>query len=312
MNRKLGQFDSTSSFDLMLDVLSNVFGGVILISCLLAILPRHSAPPPLWPAQRANSEMIERRIESAKSELAKLRSEIDRLSSSPNASMAGLYTERDELRKTLESLDRELGTLAEEEKEEAESSAAVALGNVEGLAIALKKLEGILSDAENTQTAMREKIKFLEKRMKTLGEKIREMGEGQFYAVRFPKERGRGDRPFPIMVHYGRVYPTLVGDPLEGNDAVRKLPVDEDAVMMSCIPGKGYLLPRDAASLLETLREAKKRGCYVSIYLYPDSHGMFQELKSQIFAAKIGYGLEFVEKDRRLIFSSEGSSPPEL
>lgn len=312
MNRKLGQFDSTSSFDLMLDVLSNVFGGVILISCLLAILPRHSAPPPLWPAEIARSDMLERRIESAKSELESIQRQIDRLSRSGGVAIAELYAERDRLKQTLAQLDKEIADLAEQENADARTKATIALGKEEELADALRKLEARLSSEQNSARAMREKIAFLEKRLKSLGDETNKLGKGQIYAVRFPRERGDAGNPLPIIVRYGRVYPTYTGDPLEKNDAIRWLPVNDDASMANCIPGKGYLLPGDSPALLKTLRRAKQKGLYITVYLYPDSHEVFQELKAQIFAAKIGYGLEFVENGRHLVFSSEGSAPPEL
>ena len=76
MNRQLNQRDSSESLELMLDVLSNVFGGVILICCLLAILPRHSNPPPLSPVESARSQMLERRIDSAQSQLEDMRQKV--------------------------------------------------------------------------------------------------------------------------------------------------------------------------------------------------------------------------------------------
>jgi hypothetical protein len=312
MNRKFNQLDPSASLDLMLDVLSNVFGGVILISCLLAILPRHSAPPPLWPSDLANSEMIERRSDAARQQLESLNREIKRIEESGDSRMASFCAERDRLKTTLESLEKDIDALSEQEESMAESRAIIASGSIAELSATLQKLEVELAAAENLNAATAGKIAFLEKRLKSLEEEKREIAKGKVYAVRFPKEKGDGGSPLPILLRHGMIYSMAVGADLDENTAIRRIPVDDDAFIASPVPGRGWVLPKDIAILARTLRAAKARGLYISIYLYPDSHGKFQDLKAQIFAAKIGYGLEFVPTERNLIFSSEGSKPPEL
>jgi len=312
MNRKLFQQDSSSSLDLMLDVLSNVFGGVILISCLLAILPRHATPPPLSPVDLAKSEMIERRIDAAKSELEKIKEKIEKLSENEAPEMVALLQKRKKLNDTLLAIQEEIKHLNGKEDIAAEIEAILALGKSEEMAKRLQKLQQLLASEENLSKAIREKIDFLESRLKSLNKQLKDTNAGRQYAVRFPKEKGDEGNPLPIIVRYGRIYPLVIGENLKQNPSVRRTPVGEDATIMKPIPGRGWVLPRDTDKLKETLRTAKGEQLYVTVYLYPDSHSSFNNLKTLIFAAKIGYGLEFVPADRSLTFSSEGSKPPKL
>ena len=64
--------NSEESLDLLLDTLCNMFGGIILISCLLALLTGQKNTAPGNPAEisGAQGRLLAERIEAAKSELA--------------------------------------------------------------------------------------------------------------------------------------------------------------------------------------------------------------------------------------------------
>ena len=55
MRRRLSG-SSDDSLELLLDTLCNVFGGIVLIACLLAIIPRATMPPPVCPNQPMRPE----------------------------------------------------------------------------------------------------------------------------------------------------------------------------------------------------------------------------------------------------------------
>lgn len=313
MNRKFNQLGGDSSLDLMLDVLSNVFGGVILISCLLAILPRHSTPPPLLPEAQAKSEMIERRIDAAKNQLEELEAKIKEMNDLSNPLLAELQQERQTLNEALKAIQVEVEELNERADLGAEIEAISALGSSDKMATRLRKIQQRLASEDNLNKAIQTKMTFLEGRLEKLNKQLKSTSEGRQYAVRFPREKGNNGNPFPIIVRYGRIYPLNVGKSFDPNPSIRRTPVgDDDAVIMKPVPGKGWVLPRDADLLKATLRAASGQRFYVTIYLYPDSHSVFNDLKTQIFAARIGYGLEFVSANRSLTFSSKGAKPPKL
>ena len=312
MNRQLSQQDSSASLDLMLDVLSNVFGGIILICCLLAILPRQSTPPPLSPVELARSEMMERRVAAAKTELEALRKEIVKLTDTADPAVATLFQKRDELVNTLQVLQQDIKMLEGDEDFAAEVGAIMALGKSQDLEKQLQEIKRRLVSEENINKAMLDKVAHIEKRQKALDKQRKEIVSGRQYSVRFPKEKLDDSDPFPIIIRYGRVYPLVVGKGFKENPAIRSVPIDDDATAVKPIPGMGWVLPKDVVKLKEALEAARGKRLYISVYLYPDSHAVFNHIKPHFFAAKVDYGMEFVPTSRNLTFSSEGSKPPKL
>jgi TolA-binding protein len=196
---------------------------------------------------------------------------------------------------------------------EAEARATVAQVNPNDLQQKLDQIQTQVLRMENLAKSEDQKIQFLEERLKQLNDESAVLGKGKVQAVRFPRERKRNVSPFPIIVRHGQVYPLVIGPSLRPNDALNKNTISEgDAIRVEPIKGKGMTLPGSRATLSETLKAAAAEKTYISIYLYSDSFGVFQDLKNAIIDAKISYGLEFMENGSPLTFSSDGSSPPEL
>ena len=312
MNRQLNQKDSSESLELMLDVLSNVFGGVILICCLLAILPRHSNPPPLSPVESARSQMLERRIDSAQSQLEDMRQKVADLTDATDSDLVKVLNERAELEVMLQALQKEIGKLDGDKDFSAEIMAVIELGESKALADKLSEITRKIISQENITNVMRDKISAMEKRREALNEQKEAISTGRNYSIRFPKEKADEGNPFPVIIRYGRIYPLSVGKNFEANPAIRKIQINDDATSMKPIPGKGWLLPRDLMKLEETLKSAKKEGLYVSVYLYPDSHTTFNAVKPNFFRVKIDYGMEFIPAKQNLSFGIGGAKPPKL
>lgn len=313
MKRRLSGTDGSDSLELLLDTLCNVFGGIVLIACLLAIIPRATMPPPLLPAAIASTQMTERRIASARTELERLDAKIEGLPQSIDPVRAALQTRRDNLLRLIETHQLERKETADNESLEANARAIVARSDPMALNEELERLKQQVTGAENLSKASEEKIRFLEERMKRLGEEAETLAKEKVQAVRFPRERVKKSSPFPLIVRYGQLYPLEIGSLLENNPAIhRESHAKSDGFRAEPIRGKGIAMPESRAALMTTLEAAKEKGFYVSIYLYPDSYEVFQELRTALSDAKISHGLDFMDKARSLGFSSEGSSPPEL
>jgi hypothetical protein len=313
MKRRLAQMDGNGSLDLLLDTLCNVFGGIVLIACLLAILPRHKSPPPLLPTHVAGSQMIERRMASAQIEIERMEAEIERLSSKTNPALAELQSRRASLEKLRDKLQNDKSTQEKMEVNEAEAHAITETGDIEALQNTLNQLRFKNSQAEELDTASKEKIAFLEERSKQLADELSDITKGRTQAVRFPRERDAKKDPFPIILRYNSVYPLEIGNAGRGNPAIQKIPVHGgEAFQAKPLPGKGIINPMEDKQLDDTLKAAIRGDMYVSLYLYPDSHEVFADLRDTLSRAGIRYGLEFVEQTRDLAFSSSGTAPPEL
>lgn len=312
MKKRFSQSDG-DSLELLLDTLCNVFGGVVLIACLLAIIPRASFPPPLLPVEIATNEMRERRIATAKSEIKQLDAKINELSQGADSSKSELLARRESLRRTLAGIKSQRQEIDDKEITEAEARATVAKEKPGDLQQTLDQIQIQVVRNENLVKSEDQKIKFLEDRLKQMNEESSVLSKGKVQAVRFPRERVRNASPFPIIVKYGQLYPLVIGESLEINDAlIREKTSEEDTMRVAPVRGEGMTLPGSRATLSLTLKAAASEKTYISIYLYPDSFGAFQDLKNAIIDAKLSYGLEFMEDGIPLSFSSDGSAPPEL
>ena len=312
MNRNLRQPNSSGSLDLMLDILCNVFGAVILIACLLAILPRHTAYPTLWPITEAENQMLERRVDFAQEEVGKMLLEIERLGGEVDPVVAALIARRESLQGTLEMLEEQVGELAASEETNADARAFLVLGKTSDLEEKLRRIREELARVKLLDYAGNEKAEFLDGRLKALRSQLTEMARARVSPVRFPKEKKKSGSPFPIIVKYGKIYPLEVGKALKRNPSIERTSTSETSFFATPIRARGDKLPAESASVSETLKAAKRLGCSVDAYVYEDSHGAFQDLKALMGATNLSYGLEFVPADKKMHFGDEGTSPPEL
>ena len=313
MKRKLSSATESDSLELLLDTLCNVFGGIVLIACLLAILPRQKMPPPLLPEATATAAMLERRMSLANEETARIEAEIARLSESIDPKLAELQARRDSLKRTSHRMQSEIRENQSRESSEADARAIVGQANPVLLAERLKELKLEKSKTEGIEATATEKIGFLEERIKSLGDEAGKLAGGRTQAVRFPRERRASDSPFPIIIRYGAIYPLALGKGFEDNPGITKTPLlEEDAFRADPVRGSGIVNPSENEQLEATLREAAKKGHYATLYLYPDSHKMCGDLREILSKASMTYGLEFIDPERNLFFSSDGTAPPEL
>ena len=312
MKRRLNGAGDSDSLELLLDTLCNVFGGIVLIACLLAIIPRQQMPPPLLPTHAANTEMIERRTIAASEEAIRLKCDIDRLSKSTDPGLAELQTRRDSLKKLQERLETGNKERGDQELNEAEAQALVARGNPEALEERLGELRLQKSKIEGIHATATDKIRFLEQRSKNLSEETANLAKGKVQAVRFPREREASASPFPIIIRYNAIYPMAIGANMLSNPALERIPHAGDGFRAKPKPGQGIAHPNDDRDLHGSLVAAAGKKLYASLYLYPDSHGVFPDLREALAKAGLSYGLEFVVRGQELSFSSEGNSPPEL
>ncbi len=313
MKRRFQGASDSDSLELLLDTLCNVFGGIVLIACLLAIIPRQTIKFPLVPSETASAAMLERRTITAREEMIRLESEIERLEISTDPKLAELQMRRDSLRKLHERWRNDYKDRQNQEFSEADARALVAQGNPEALSERLKELKLQRSSSEGIENAASEKIRFLEQRSANLHDECKNIAKGKAQLLRFPRERPSGNSPSPIILRYDAIYPLAIGTDFGANDSVRRAASSgSDSFRAEPIRGRGISLPSTDKQLALTLKEAADKGLYVTLYLYPDSHHALSGLKDALAKADISYGLEFVKSDRSLSFGSEGTSPPKL
>lgn len=312
MKRRFQSAADSDSLELLLDTLCNVFGGIVLIACLLAILPRQNQTSPMLPSEDAVAAMIERRSIYTEEEITRVMTEMDQLESTTDPALAELQARRDSLRRVHERLRREINEGLTKESSEAEARAISSQGDLYALAERLEDLKLLRSMSEGAESATAEKIRFLDQRLENLREESIKLVNGRTQAVRFARERPGEDSPSPVILRFNAVYPLVLGVDFEENPAIDRAPTGADSFRADPIRGRGIVHPSADRFLIATLELAREKGQYVTLYLYPDSHEVFGEFKEALSKAKISYGLEFVSPERSLSFGSKGSMPPKL
>lgn len=301
------------SLDLLLDTLCNVFGAIILIACLLALLGRDqtASHSPVNADAGAVGLLLEHRIDAALSELdglQKLLSEIDDAGDKP---LRELAAKRDVLRKTVDRLRKERSDSETQAIQKATAHAADPGTELARLSQRRKELAMRLADLQLQAEAASEKQQFLENRLIDLAREIEGSESTRHVKLRLPKERSSTKHPAAIILKFGEVFPISDG---EGHyfDGVRHSSETGDSFIVHPKNSEGLSPSRNASSLREIFARHQSSNSYLAFYIYPDSFEAFRELKPLIHQLGIEYGVHVCIENEVLAFGSKGTSPAPL
>ncbi len=312
MKRRLHS-NNQDSLELLLDTLCNVFGGIILIACLLAMLnrPKPAEDPAIHDSDKIAGILEEKKLEQARAELDGLQKLRARLQSEDDPSIRPLITELQALKKTAEEKRQErarqdelAGKMAEQKMRDASTEIARLREQEQELE---KKLGIINKDTE----AARQRHAALKKKLADLQLELESVNNMKVEKLRFPRERANDKRPVPVILRYGQIFP-LYHDkdtPFPGVQHVKSLNETFTAMPQN---GQGLTPVRDAKRLGEILKRLVDKNSYLTLYVYPDSFATFREMKKLIFELQLDYGLELCTEHRVLIFKPDGTKPAPL
>lgn len=312
MKRRLHS-NNQDSLDLLLDTLCNVFGGIILIACLLAMLsrPKPEKQPANEVVDHESGILLEKKIEQARAELDGLQKLRAQLQSDDDPSTRPLITELQALKKTAEQKRQERAKQDEFAAAEAEQiirDAGKEMARLREQEQALEKKLGIMN--KDTEAA-RQKHAAIQKKLADLQLELESVDQLKIEKLRLPRERQIDKSPAPIIVRHGQVFPLFdaIGKPAPGINHVSSPDGSFTAVPEG---GQGLMPLRDAAHLREFLPALVSKNRYLTIYVYPDSYTTFRELKKIIFELGLEYGLDLCTEHRVLIFNASGAKPAPL
>jgi hypothetical protein len=293
---------------LLLDTLCNVFGGIILISCLLALLTssRPVRPKNDGTNSDGNGRFLAERLEAATKELAGLQTILNKIKAQGNEDIQKLLVERDQLRATQNRLRQ---AAAQEHVDEGSNNDPV--GNLTKLRSEVKALDLKIIDGKARTQAATAKERDLASRLQRLKTQIDETEAKRVEYVRFPREHTASKNQFNLILKYGEVFPLhhMDGRVFAG---VTRIPPGNPT--FTAIPNKsaGWDLLKDRTAILEMLADCKQGGCYIAIYVYPDSFETFRSLKELIYSAGLEYGFDIKPEYHKSRFGPNGSSPSPL
>ena len=311
MRRKL-HANQQDSLDLLLDTLCNVFGGIILIACLLAMLSR----PKMASTQADTSHpeagiLAEKRIEMAQAELDGLQKLRAQLQSENDPSLLPLITELAGLKKTAEKLRQEKARQDEIASAKAKQLARDTSSEIARLREQEQEVERKLASANKDTEAARQAQQALEKRLADLQLELESVSALKIEKLRFPRERTINKNASPIIVQYGQVFPVFdsAGKPMP---MVRQVPAADGSFTAFANQGQGLNPNLQARQLRELLKQLGSGNRYLTLYVYPDSYATLRELKKLIYETGVDYGMDLRKEQSVLVFDPKGAKPAPL
>ncbi|TDU81822.1 hypothetical protein EI77_01132 [Prosthecobacter fusiformis] len=301
------------SFDLLLDTLCNVFGSIILIACLLALVTREPEPTPVSPVADVHGKglLLERRIEAAREEKARLEMLLEELKIQDNRGLRLLVAERDELRATVERL-----RLDQDERTRQERQRGQAASVDPGRELATLRQQSIaeaarLADIQSQLQAAQLKADHVTERLQRLTRQADASENQNIEQLRMPREKPKTKDPRPVILRYGEVFP-LTDAEGKATPSVRRAHEADEGFIAHPKKTEGLLVRRDWEQLKQLFLHHKQTGGYLTIYIYPDSFATFREIKQLIIETGIEYGLESYGEFDAIKFSKEGAAPSPL
>ncbi len=314
MRRKLhaGQQDS---MELLLDTLCNVFGGIILIACLLAMLSRPkvspNSTPVATPSDREAGILMEKRIEMAQAELDGLQKLRAQLQSEDDPSLRPLITQLEALKKTAELKQQEKAR----QEERATLMATQAVQDISREVARLREqeqeIERKLGIANKDLEAARQRQDAARKKLADLQLELESVADLKVEKLRLPRERASNKITFPFILKHGQIFPLFDGSG-KPTTIVRQVAAADGSFTALVNEGQGLSPHLHVHPLRELLRQVIASDRYVTLYVYPDSYGTMRVLKKLILEMKIEYGLELCTEHRVLVFDPKGAKPAAL
>lgn len=296
------------SLDLLLDTLCNMFGGIILISCLLALLAHRQ--PPASPGSGASPEiqgrLLAERLDAAQKELKGLQAVWDKYKAAGEEDLQKLLAERDQLSATQKRL-RE-GAAAEPVDDGSNKDPT---GTIAELRAKIKALEQQIADAKARTQAADAKQHDLAARLQQLKKQTDDNEARQTEHVRFPKERQTSKTNANVVLKFGEMFPL---EDAAGKDFAGIVRDPPDNKQFKALPqqSQGWTSGKNRRQIQELLAYYKQSGCYIAFYIYSDSFECFRSLKDLIYESELEYGFEILPEHYILKFAPDGTSPNPL
>ncbi|MCA1962959.1 MAG: hypothetical protein LDL31_03320, partial [Prosthecobacter sp.] len=301
------------SLELLLDTLCNVFGGIILIACLLAMLSRPQHQNPLEPreVEHESGIILEKQIAQARAELDGLQKRRAEQQREEDPSLQPLVQELKTLRRTAEEKRQ---AIAQQDELAAQKAAQImrdASTSQARLREQIQEAEKKLALAQKNTEAARQRHAALQQQLADLQLELESVADLQVEKLRFPKERQIDKPPAPIILRHGLIYPLYdaKGKPAPGIDHI---PSPDGSFTALPQPGLGLQPVRDVQKMREFLPAYVAGGRYLTLYVYPDSFATMRALKRIIHELGLEYGMDLCDEHRVLIFSSVGAKPKPL
>ena len=274
----------TDSLQLLVDTICNLFGSIVIISLLMAVIAK-DVPPDASPKASAD---LQRQIQQAQSELdesRRFRSTIQ--PTADDAQRLALADRIDQLKTVVSS------NLTLIQSTAANTNAITAQIPIENLLKEKSALETQLAAVTN---------------------QLDRLKQANTRQLRLPRERATGKKTYYFICRFGKIYPVhvMLNDRRELNTQTldwRRTPDGEIATPKREL---GYDPATGLAAFTRLFNEIPAQTFSIHFLVYNDSFPAFLTARQIPLARNFDTGWEFFTEDRQVIFSASGEAPPAL
>ena len=309
------RFNNSDSTGLLLDTVCNVFGGIILIAILVALLAQETESQ--IPSESINSakvQLLQRKLDRKMAEVATLKERRSKLEQD------WAKQNNPKTKPLVESLATSKQSLAAVQSEIRQSRDKLKDLLVLNSTELLKKIEQNLAAARKKIARQEAGLHVQQSKLDTLKEKEVELlaqknaaKEQRTVRMRLPRERAITKSPVWIIVRHGKLYPTHLRSK-SGSKTLNKESIkwDEGVVGDKAFPiaSKGMNITDNHLEWSNYLSSIDRQDEFLSFAVWPDSFASFNIAKRQAVSLRIEYGWEPEPEDYEIVFVTTGGSIP--
>jgi len=297
--------DSEDSLDLLLDTLCNAFGGIILITLLIALMSQEANDASTKPKNFKTQWMLEQQA------ISKIENEIIIEESINTNLQSGAQNDLGPkvvaVLQVKEQLEQEKQTLAENMTRLKKMLASIP-ANSSNLAVDLQRqLRGLLSmKVENETLAkhLKHEIEQAETKLSSANKDIQSSKRERTQTLRLPKEKGRSGKKYIwVIVKYGKIYPITY--PITKQRFTIKV-LNDNAAQFSPVRSRGFSPFQDQNELIQYFRSIDKNDKYLAFQVFSNDlcFRSFNQAKQIVTSMGIGYA--WAPRNEDIILVNEG------
>ncbi|MDC0309462.1 hypothetical protein OAL72_01795 [bacterium] len=309
---KTGRFTQSDSTGLLLDTVCNVFGGIILIALLVALLAQETESQlKLDVNPDARMELLQRRVDRIIAENTRVRTK----NAEMEKQLAALIDPAiGKLLDTIESSKQELARMrnslvAMQRKLEISNLDADDL--LENLKQARAEANAELAREESRSLRLEAQLSQFKQQEQELTAQRKAAREKQTVRLRLPKERTTGKEHVWVLVQYGKLYPTYLrqGSREIRNNISIRWTNQLGSRKAEPIADRGIAVLKNGEEWQRYLRSLDARREYIAFVVWPDSYKAFNAAKLSAVSRGMSYGWEIWESSQDIYFGPNGTHP---
>ncbi len=293
--------EENDSLELLLDTLCNAFGGIILITLLIALMSKEanvSEGEPMdyrtdWMMERQSITNLSDEIEVERSILESLLAEVRQLE---NALPDDLSLAANELENKRDLILEEINRIRTRLSSLPTSSAALA----NDLQKKVNQLREELNDKLDEQKSLEESLSRKQAKLLEISQKSEERKRDRTQVLRLPTEKSRSGKLYLwVVVRHGKIYPCYHPQKEEIFNLSQKVEVSGNPVLYhDPKPNRGFDPVTDRKELIDYFKTVNPREEYFSFMVYPDDSSFvsFNEAKELCTSMSLGYTWEPFEE----------------